>query len=289
MYTVFDLFQHGVQAEILEIAPLVSKYGMEGIGVPRDIMEDEKKAIEAKSCLESYGLKWGLLPTPVDFYAEKTGDTEFAEGLEKLKRWAELAEKVGVRYSYNHVWNGSNSREFEENYEWNLTRIKQVWKVMDDFGILYGLEFLGPHPLQKSFAYPFINNIAGILSLASDVDERCGFLFDTYHWFCGSAANQGDLYLAAKNVRKMVNFHVNDGIQGRTHTEQEDLNRAVPLSTGVIDSAVPYRIFEESGYEGPVLIEALYPFIDEQKQKPTEEAIRTVASIYNQLKAAAKK
>lgn len=271
----------------MEVAPLVSKYGIGGIGVPRSLMEDEQKALEAGKCVASYGLKWGLMPTPVDFYAEKVSDAEFSEGLEKLKRWADLGEKMGLKYSYNHVWNGSNSREFAENYEWNLTRIKQVWKVMDDHGIAYGMEFLGPHPLQKSFTHPFINNIAGILALASDVNERCGFLFDTYHWFCGSAANMGDLYLAARNVDKIVNFHVNDGILGRSYAEQEDRIRAVPFATGVIDSVTPYRMLDESGYTGPILIEALWPFIDEQKQKSTEDAVKTVASIYDRLKAAA--
>ena len=285
MYTIFDKFHHGVEGDLVEIAPLIQKYGIEGISVPPELLEDENKANEARECLESLGLKWGLLPTPIDFYDETIEDDDFAEGLETLKRHAYLGEKLGVKYAYNHVWSGSNFRGFEENYEWVLTRIRQVWNVFDNHGIMYGLEFLGPHHIQKSYSYPFINNIAGILALASDVNKRCGFLFDTYHWFCGSASNMGDLYMASKNVQKMVNFHVNDGIAGRSYAEQQDLDRALPLSTGVIDAATPFRFFEENGYEGPVLCESLWPFIDEQKKRPTQEAIQIVADVYNKLKA----
>ena len=287
MYTIFDMNHFGVKASLQELVPLVRKHGIGGIQVPVDLMGNEAAAREASKLMADNGLKWSLLPTPADFYSEDVSEAAFDKAIETLKSWAAIGEKMGVRYSYNHIWNGSNSRDHAANFEWLTVRIRRVWRVLNESGIRYGMEFLGPCPLRNSFRHPFFNTLSGALALADAVDPSCGFVFDTYHWYTGSDANVADAYLASRHVDRMVNFHVNDGIPGRTREEQQDLERALPLETGVIDAALPYRLFKENGYTGPVMCEPMRPWSTNPGNKSVEEVVRIVAETYKKLDLAA--
>lgn len=287
MYSLFDMNHFGIRAPLAELVPLLVRYGIGGVHVPAPLLDDRTAAAEASRLVLGSGLKWGLLPTPVDFYAEDVDDGTFAAGLEKLKVWAEAGEQMGVKYAYNHVWNGSNTRPVADNYAWLVGRIRQVWRVLHESGIQYGLEFLGPWPLRSSFKYPFFHTLSGVLALADAVDPSCGFVFDSFHWYCGSNADPADAYLAARHVDRMANYHVNDGRPGRTYQEQQDLERALPLETGVIDAAMPYRLFKENGYRGPVMCEPMMPWSLNADGKSLETIIKTVAEAYQRLDAAA--
>ena len=52
-----------------------------------------EKADSAQAAMKENGLKWGLLPTPVDFFDETIDEKKFEEALEIQKRWAQLGEK----------------------------------------------------------------------------------------------------------------------------------------------------------------------------------------------------
>ncbi len=287
MYTVFDANHFGVKEPLETLVPLLRKHGIGGVHVPVSLLTDSPKAMEATGLLRDNGLQWSLLPTPVDFYAEDVTDDMFDKGLETLKRWADTGERMGVRYAYNHVWNGSNTRAYQENFDWLSVRIRRVWRALHDAGIQYGLEFLGPVPLRDSFQYPFFHTLPGILALADSVDRRCGFVFDIYHWYTGSDQEQGDLFLAAQHVNRMVNFHVNDGLPGRTREQQQDLERALPLDNGVIDAAAPYALFQKAGYAGPVMCEPMRPLSANEAGRTTEEIVMLVAQAYRRLEDAA--
>lgn len=287
MYTLFDANHFGVIATLQELAPLAQKHGIGGLAVPTELMWNETAAREATQLMAAHGLKWGLIPTPADFYSEDVCEDTFDKSIETLKEWAAIGEKMGIRYSYNHVWNGSNTRTYEANFEWLTIRIRRVWRIMNEYGIRYGMEFLGPCPLRNSFQYPFFNTLSGSLALADAIDPSCGFVFDTYHWYTGSDANVGDACLAAQHVDRMVNFHVNDGVPGRTREEQEDMERALPLENGIIDAALPYRLFKEKGYTGPVMCEPMRPWSTNPGNKSLEAVVRIAADTFNKLDMAA--
>ena len=288
MFTIFDPGVNGVKGTVHELAPLLKKYGIDALAVPTELLEDPAAAVKATEFLQENGLRWGMLPTPADFYNEDFSDDAFAGALEKFELWAQAAEKMGIRFCYNHVWNGSNHREHEAQFEWVLARIRKVWEIADAHGIRYGMEFLGPVPLQKSFKYPFLNSLSGILALADAVSPRCGFLFDTYHWYCGSNQRADEAYLAAAQADRMVCFHLNDGVPGRSREEQEDMERRLPLTTGVIDAALPYRLFEKAGYEGPVLIEPMFPWMGNTEGRSLEETVAAIAEAYRHVQEQAR-
>lgn len=283
MFALFDSFFFRVNADVATLAPLLAKYGFGGISVPAELLENKEKAREASKIVYDNGLQWGLLPTPLDTYAEQTDDTLFEENLKKYALWAETGEIMGVRRSYNHVLPGSNLRAFDENYEWHVKRARRVNRIMEDHGIQYGLEFIGPRPLVKSFRYPFVDSISGVLSIADAVSDKMGYLFDTYHWYC-NGGRMDDLYYAAQHTDRMVCFHINDGIAGKTREEQEDLTRALPMTTGVIDALTPYRLFRMRGYSGPVMCEPIFPLYYELEKMEPEEAVRTMWQAHQRMK-----
>ena len=287
MLTIFDPNVNGVKGTVAEIAPLAKKYGLGGISVPGALLENPAEAMEAAKLVQDLGLSWSLLPTPADFYTETLSEEAFDAAIEKFKRTAALGAEMGVRFCYNHVWNGSNLRKEDAQFEWVLGRIRRVFEVADANGIRYGMEFLGPVPLQKSFRYPFFNSLSGILALADEVSPRCGFLFDTYHWYCGSNQRIDEAYLASRHVDRMVGFHVNDGVIGRTREEQEDMERRMPLSTGIINAALPYRLFSQAGYDGPMFNESMRPWSENREGRTLEETVAAVAGNYEKLRAAA--
>ncbi len=289
MYTVFDASEafYKVKISVQELVPLLVKHGIGGINPPAELLENPKAAREAAKCVHDAGLEWGLLPTPVDFLAFNVDDEMFDAGIEKLKTWAETGEKMGVKYSYNHIFSGSNERDYEANFEWHRIRIGQIQRVMKDHGILYGNEFLGPWDLRNSFKYPFIHTISGQRALADTIDPELGFLFDTFHWFTGSGAEMDDLYYASRHVDRMVCFHINDGIAGKGPKEQLDLTRAMPMTTGVIDAVKPWKLFEKCGYTGPVLSEPINPIYNDFRKMPAEEVVKIIADGYNRMKALA--
>ena len=287
MKRVYDRGQAGRKESIQEAAPLLVKYGYQAVNVPEALLEDPALLLETDKCIKSLGLTWGMTPTPADSYAENLSDADFEKSLEKLKRWAELSERIGAKNCYNHIWNGSNIREYDAQREWVLKRAERIFNVLDPHHIRYGFEFLGPVPLQRSFKYPFSNNLAGALSIADEISPRLGFVFDTYHWYCGTGGDLGELYLAASHIDRLVNFHVDDGLNGRSREEQQDLERAMPMTTGIIDSARVYRLFEKKGYDGLIMCEPLNTWRKETENFSFEEVIEAVAKGYGHLEEAA--
>lgn len=288
MRPIYDGGQTGRKESVYETAPLCEKYGITAMNIPGELLEDPQKMKEADACIKAHGMTWGMIPTPFDAYAENLSDEDFAAGLETLKRWAELAVSFGAGHCYNHIWNGSNSRTYDAQRDWVLNRARRVFEVLDPLGVHYGFEFLGPVPLRRSFKHPFFNNLAGALSIADEISPRLGFVFDTYHWYTGTGGDMGEVYLAAAHVDRLVNFHIDDGIPGRTREEQQDLEREMPLRGGVIDASVPYRLFKKNGYKGLIMCEPLNFWRQKNQTCSLEEVIQDLAKGYDDLAEAAK-
>lgn len=283
MDRIYDIGQAARHESLIETAPLLAKYGLTAVNLPGDLMAEPEQVRETKKALDANGLHFGMMPTPFDSYSEELSDEAFETGLETLKKWADLAAEVGAVRCYNHIWNGSNARQYDAQREWVMKRAEKVFTILDGAGIRYGFEFLGPVPLQKSFKYPFVNNLAGALSIADDISPRLGFVFDTYHWFTGSNCDPGTLYLAASHTDRLVNFHVNDGIAGRTREEQQDLERDLPMTTGVIDATIPTALFKSRGYDGLVMCEPM--LWDRFGKMPLEQVLQALKEGYDRAGA----
>ncbi|MBC8535988.1 sugar phosphate isomerase/epimerase family protein [Feifania hominis] len=282
MYTVYEPKFYSFNGDYFTYAKLAADAGIEAIGVPSALLDQENRALELARLVWELGLRWGIMFTPVDFYAADVDDTLFERGIETLKRQAQTAAKMGVRYAYNHIWSSNPERSFERNFDWHVRRIRRVGRIFEDNGIRYGLEFLGPRDVLHRYEHPFVHSIAGVCALADAAELKAAFLFDTYHWYC-EGARLDDLYFALAHTDRMVGLHVNDAAAGRKPEEQLDMERAMPMTTGLIDAGKIYQLFGSHGYEGPAACEPLHPSMEHFQEIGAQATAQEIARAYQML------
>ncbi len=265
----------------LELAPIAARYGIEALSVPTEILKDENKAREACAIMNEYGLKWGLLPMPADFYHWNLDDAAFDEALKELSLRAAAAEKLGITHAYNHVWSCS-PREFDESFEWHVKRVRAISKILADHGVQYGLEFLGPHEIRKWNKYEFVHSLSGVLAIADAADGIAGVAFDTYHWYC-SGACPDDLLLMQQHTDRLVAVHLNDAVAGVPIEEQRDMQRRLPMESGVIDSRAILARFNAHPNNALYMIEPFEPNRTRFHAMSAEEAVSEAAGVFKKL------
>ena len=261
-----------------ELLAAAHKNGFGGIEVPAHAFGSVEKAREEGKRLESMGMKWGLMMAPCDMY--KVSDEEFDQAVDQWARWLERARAAGCTRAYNHFWPGSDTRDFQENFEWHHRRLERIFHIMKENGIQYGLEFMGAQTVCDEFQYPFLRTLSGTMALADSVSHEIGFVFDGIHWYT-SGAKKEDLYLCLNNMDRIVNLHLDDAYPGRTALEQKDRERAMPNETGAIDSTEIVRLFHQHGYEGPVIVEPMSPTTDRYEKMDLDEAVKEAAHCLN--------
>lgn len=255
------------------VLPPAQRCGFDAVTFPLREIGSVRQAQAAAALVSDHGLQWSIMPMDLDMLRECSG-AEFAADLERLRRQMDLAQEAGVPRYYNHVWPGSNERARDANFAWCVDRFGQVFEAARAHGLQAGLEFLGPKPLRDSFRYPFIWTLPDILALADAISPQVGVQFDTYHWYT-SGATVEQIKLLGRGDR-VVGVHLNDGWKGRSREQQEDLERELPLATGVIDSVAAIRALHELGYAGPVWVEPFEPAATRLQAMPLEQALGVV-------------
>ncbi|HWR10316.1 MAG TPA: TIM barrel protein [Rectinemataceae bacterium] len=258
-----------------ELLAAAARNGFEGIEVPAGAFETVEKARTEGARLAGLGMRWGLIMAPCDLY--RVPDDAFEAALKQFAQWVSRARAAGCARAYNHIWPGSDDREYDANFEWHAKRLRAIYEIMDGNGMRYGLEFMGARTVREGFRHPFIHSLAGTMALADSVDRRIGFVFDTIHWYC-SGGRMDDVYLAARNTAKIVNVHLNDADPRRSREDQVDSERGMPMEHGIIDSAWILRQLHLGGYDGPVIVEPMKPTTDRYASMPLDDAVADAAS-----------
>lgn len=267
------------------LAPLCRQYGIPALSATHAVLEDERAAQETAAALRDNGLSWGLMPMPADFYSWELDDDAFQAALKTLERRAALAEKLGIRHAYNHVWS-SGPREFDENFEWHVRRVRAVSAILRDHGIRYGLEFLGPHELLSLQAHPFVHTLGGVLAIADAAGGYAGVAFDTFHWYCSSNGDPDVLLYMEQHIDRLVMLHLNDAVAGVPFDRQHDLERRLPMETGVIDTREILARFRKKESDALYMIEPFEPGRTHFHALAPEDAVREAAEVFARLEQA---
>lgn len=257
-----------------------SRHGFEGIEVPAGAFDTMNQAREAGYRLAGLGMRFGLIMAPCDMY--KVDDRTFAENLKVFAQWAQRAKTAGCSRAYNHIWPGSDERDYDRNFEWHLARLRAIYSVLKENGIRYGLEFMGAKTVRERFRYPFVHSLSGVLALADAVDKEIGFVFDTIHWYT-SGSRMDDLYFAANNTDRIINLHLNDANPKYSREEQQDFERGLPMEHGVIDAVQVVKLLNRGGYSGPVIVEPMKPTTEQYERMPLDEAVAHAAACLDRV------
>ncbi len=242
----------------LDLIPEAASRGFQAVSLTPDLLEDPLRAKKAGEAARACGIGFGLLPMPADFYHWELDDAEFEKALEELKRRAAVAEKLGAKTAYNHVW-PAGTREFDENFLWHAGRIRKVGEILRDYGVRYGLEFLGPHELRTLAPHAFVHSLDGVLSLADAAGGTAGIAFDVYHWYTSAGGEEKDLLTVEEKIDRLVCVHLNDAPAGISYDRQKDMQRRFPMETGVIDSRAILNRFRKKGTDALYMIEPFEP------------------------------
>lgn len=284
MFRTLDASMLNLPCSVTELAPLAAKYGMQAITATPDVVDDPACGKEALAALRDHGLTWGLLPMTADYYHWDVDDDAFHKALERLRRRAEAAEKLGITHAYNHIW-PTSPFEFDKAFEWNVERVRAVTRILNDHGVHYGLEFLGTHELRTWQKYEFVHSVAGVLAIADAAGGNAGIAFDTFHWYTSNHAAQDDLMFMAQHISRLVAVHLNDAVAEAPFDEQQDMVRRLPLETGAIDSRRVLSVFKALPNDALYMIEPFEPWRTRFREMTAEEGVRTAADVFARLEA----
>ncbi|MBM4084471.1 MAG: sugar phosphate isomerase/epimerase [Planctomycetes bacterium] len=268
----------GIKANFDQALDLAKRFGFGGTDVPVAEIANiiEKQGVQAaRDKFANAGLKVGGFGCPVEF---RQDEAKWKQGLEALPRLAKAAQAVGCTRCATWIMPAHDQRPFQEHFDLHVTRLRPVAQTLNDHGIGFGLEFVGPKTSRVGKKYEFIWNMAGMLELNKAIGTpNMGLLLDIWHWYTsyGTVADIKKL-----TARQVVYVHVNDAPKGKAVDEQIDNQRCLPCETGVIDSKSFMQALKAIGYDGPLTPE---PFRKDLATLPADEAARLVADAMNKL------
>ena len=249
-----------------EAAPAAAQAGFEGMWL--DLRVDcALGAQKTRTLLRQHGLRGSGFSLPFDF---RHDTASYEAGLNAFREQVAFAEAVGLDRCITYIVPGSDERDFTENFQMHRERLRAISEMLQAHGVRFGLEFIGVPKALRNARYPFVHNLDGLLELISAINlDNVGLLMDVYHWEL--AGHSYEDFRKIPDASWVVLAHIMDAPAGVPPEEQEDLIRALPGSTGVLDIDSFFRSLQELGYDGPVLPE---PFVAALSERPFAEAVR---------------
>lgn len=272
MFASFNPAHLGLDVSLEEGLALAERHGFGGLDPAIESLHAAVSQLGAQRVRESFlgrGLRIGAWCLPFVPYA--VDEEEWQAWLKKLPTLLPSAAAVGARRAFMWILPGDDDRGYAVNFEHHLVRFRPVARLLADYGIRLGLEFVGPETARRAFKHSFIHTLAGALELGRAIAPNCGLLLDSWHWHCagGTVAE-----IAALQSEQIVNVHVDDAPLGIARSELQDFRRKLPGSTGVLDLDGFIHALADVGYYGPITAE---PFDSELNARPPEEAVSLTA------------
>ena len=256
--------------------PLAAKYGYEGINF--DIKRESKEFSpeEFSDLLATNRLRPGSFALPVEFRNDRE---TFEADLAALRPCCEFAQKTGSTRCTAFIMSFSDSLDYTSNFNQHKERLGLAAKILEEYGIRLGLEFLGPPSLRRGKAHEFIHNLDGINELLDAIGtSNLGHLLDVFHW--DLAGQIFDDFKKIPGNEQVVVAHINDAPKGLSREEQPSHQRELPGATGVLRVGEFMKGLQNLNYDGPVLVE---PFSEALKAMDFEDAVRAAKAAMDKV------
>jgi sugar phosphate isomerase/epimerase len=253
-----------------ELNDLASRHGFEAVE-PRP---EELSAMSATQVSETLTdltakkLTWAAAALPVDF---RKDEALFRDGVGKLPAIAAGLQRAGVRRMGTWLMPSSDQLTYRANFKQHAQRLAAIARVLRDYGIGLGLEYVGTQLLLVRGKYPFVHTLAETRELIAEIGTgNVGVVLDTWHWW-QAGDTVADL-LTLKNA-DIVSVDLNDAPQGVAKNLQKDGERELPAATGVIDAAAFLGALVKLGYDGPVRAEPFNKVLNALENEPACAAV----------------
>ncbi len=251
MYTALGTQAIGVNVPFDEAVELAAHFGFRGIYLDTGYLE--RTGPEAVvQMLEERGLLAAGWHPPVRLTAEE-GD--FAAGLERTARLAELCARAGARRCSTWLPPASDEKTRDELFDLVRRRLVAVCEALAEWEVRLGLEFVGPTTARAGRAHEFIYTLDGTLELIAAAGvPNLGLLVDCWHLYTSGGRVEDVLRLEQSQI---VDVHISDAPRDVPCEQQLDGDRRLPGETGVIEVGRFLECLREVGYTGPVMAEPL--------------------------------
>ena len=277
MYKNLNAGAIGIRAALPEAIEMAVAHGFGGgdfsISEVAALVKDTSVSA-VKDLFERSGVTFGGWGMPVAF---TDSDEKWQADLAALPAYAALAQSIGANRALTGVMPFSNTRAFDENYAFHVTRLKPAAEILQDYGIRLGIEFIAPKTLRDTGKYEFLYTLTDTLKLCAHLAPNAGLLLDLWHWYTSHGTQEE---LDNLTNQQVVAVHVNDAPAGIPVDEQMDLVRCLPGETGVLDIAGFLKALQRAGYDGPVTPE---PFSKRINEMAPKEALRTITEAMNKV------
>ncbi len=261
----------GVKANLQESIDYAHEFGFESVepnaGAVAALSQAELDTVLAD--MKAKNLVWGAAGLPVNFRGD---DAAFQAGMKTFPETAARLQKAGITRMGTWLSPASNDLTYVANFRQHASRLREVCKVLGDYGLRFGMEYVGPKTSWTKLRYPFIHSMAETKDLIAEIGtDNVGFVLDSWHWYTAQESVDDLLTLTNADV---VACDLNDAPAGLAVDEQMDLSRDLPMATGVIDLKAFLGALVEIGYDGPVRAE---PFNKPLSQMDNEQALAATA------------
>ena len=275
MYKALSASNLGHPAVFKEAAEVTAKTGYEGylFSIMKDSQTPAEETIEL---LQKYNLKPAGFSLPFDFRGSKEA---FEDGMANFENLVKYAAKIGANRCATYIMPFHDTLNYAENFELHRSRLTEACKVMKEYGIIFGMEFVSSPDLLKDKKHLFIHDLPKMLELCDAIGTgNVGILMDLWHWDFANHTKQDIVNLKCPDMVALV--HINDAPAGVPRDEQKDFIRKLPGETGVLRIAEFFEGLKELGYKGPVVVE---PFEPKLKEMSFEDAIVTNMAALNKV------
>ncbi len=267
----------GVRASQQQALEYAVKYGFDSI-TPSPGEFENKSSAEIRDWVQTMkakGIRYGAGGLPVQF---RRDEEQFQKSLARLPKQADVLKQLGAERMATWIMPGHNELTYLKNFEQHRKRLREAAKVLRDYNIRLGLEFVGPRTSRARFRFPFICTQLGMMELVEAIDTgNVGLLLDSWHWYTSHGTVRELLELSNKDV---IHVHVNDAPAGIPTDQQVDSRRKLPVTTSVIDLKGFINALVKIGYDGPVECE---PFDQELRRAEDDAALKKTIDSLNRL------
>ena len=255
MYKSFNAGLVGIKLEGFENhLALARKFGYGAIGYGPAALEAE--GIDAFRALDLMG-QYGVIISDFGLPVQIRDRAVFNETFPALEKAAKAAAGLGIRRCCTWMMSMSNDLEYAENFRFHTQILRLAAEVLREYGILFGIEFLGPKPILYSGKYPFVHTLEQVLELCDAVGTgNMGVMLDAHHCYC-SGLRGGEFAKYIRDEKDIVLVHLNDDALGAPPEELKDSPRYYPGEPGGGANDLPGFLgaLKGLGYTGPVAAE----------------------------------
>lgn len=216
-----------------------------------------------------------VLPAALDFPVEfRRDDATYRVSIEKLPQAAQFAAAINCPRMITYIMPSSDTpkEELRRTYK---ERFTESAKILAQYNVRLGLEFLGPLHLRRQFKYEFIWRMPEMLEFAKECGANVGLLLDSWHWHHAGATTQ-DIIDAGR--RRIVHVHFNDS-PNLPPEQIRDNHRLLP-GEGVINLTGFLQALQKIGYRDALSVEVFGEMKDYAPEAAAKKALDASLGVF---------